>query len=497
MSNVKPSEKAAQFRRLYKSKMLNMAIQMGEECLEEDPKNDQVRFGLATCYFESADYHTALDLIEDLLSRSPDESRYLYQAAHCSMRSGHREEAIEYALRHEKVVDHENSLTLFADIYERNGMLEEARECASRMEALPSLRRPIYLEFLKNRILLQEKQYGEAIDGILNAIKLYESTDVKESSEKLLPELNFSLAKAYDRSGEYDKAWAAAESAHRAAGYPQWDAKGYDARNMDMIELMTPEFIDALPVASRTSECAVLIVGNPRSGTSLMEQILSMHPQVSNAGELSVSVNMQQKLQYMTDTFLSWPESMIDMRQDDIDVLADMYADATRRAAVSGGTHISNKVLTLQYQLGFLSRVLPNAKAVNLRRHPLDNCVSCFTTNIAGSGHHYAGDIENLGKAWISRRKLQDYWPTVLDLPILELHYENLVANQEAETRRLLDFLEVPWNDDCLQFHKSTRVAATISYDQVNQKMYSSSSGRWKRYEKHLGPLIDILEDYL
>ena len=497
MSKVKPGDKVAQFQKLMKTKMSTMAIQAGQECLEADPSNDEVRFALSVCYFESSDYHASLNLVEELISRKPDDQRYLYQASHCCLRSGFRDEAIGYAKRFEKHVPLERALCLYSDIYERNGMLGEARECVDRLEAIDTLKRPIYLRFLKSRLLIQEKEYGAAIDALNAAIEVCRASTEVEQSENLLAELHFSLVKVYDRSGDYDKAWAAAEAAHAAANYPKWSAEAYDRRNRGMIELMTPEFIKSLAVSSETAECPVLIVGNPRSGTSLMEQILSMHPQVSNAGELSVSVLMQQRLQFMTDSFLSWPECLIDMRQDDVNALAGMYAEATRRAAVGGGTHISNKVLTLQYQLGFLSVVLPNAKAVNLRRHPLDNCVSCFTTNIAGSGHHYAGDIENLGKAWISRRKLQDYWPTVLDMPILELHYENLVANQEAETRRLLEFLEVPWNDDCLQFHKSSRVAATISYDQVNQKMYTSSSGRWKRYEKHLGPLIDLLEDYL
>ena len=92
---------------------------------------------------------------------------------------------------------------------------------------------------------------------------------------------------------------------------------------------------------------------------------------------------------------------------------------------------------------------------------------------------------------------MQDYWMETLELPMLELHYDKLVVDQENETRRLLEFLGLPWEPSCLEFHKSKRVASTISYDQVNKKMYTSSSGRWKNYEKHIGPLLDAFSDYI
>jgi hypothetical protein len=97
----------------------------------------------------------------------------------------------------------------------------------------------------------------------------------------------------------------------------------------------------------------------------------------------------------------------------------------------------------------------------------------------------------------VERHKLQELWTEVLDIPTMNLDYEVLVANQEAETRRIIDFLDLPWDERGLEFHKSERVATTISYDQVNQKMYKSSSGRWTNYEKHLGPMMNILEPYL
>jgi hypothetical protein len=211
---------------------------------------------------------------------------------------------------------------------------------------------------------------------------------------------------------------------------------------------------------------------------------------------MSISLKMQNQLGPMTDSFLDWPMSLFDMRVDDADKLVRMYSEATDFAC-PGSEIVTNKMLNLQEQLGFLSLLFSKGMAINLRRHPLDNCVSCYMTSLTQSGHHYASSLDTLADRWIGRRRLQDHWPNVIDMPILELHYENLVTNQEHETRRLLEFLDVPWEEKCLEFHTSTKVARTISYDQVNKKMYTSSSGRWKNYEKHLGPLIDRLGEYL
>jgi len=158
---------------------------------------------------------------------------------------------------------------------------------------------------------------------------------------------------------------------------------------------------------------------------------------------------------------------------------------------------VSNKALNLQLQVGLLSLVTPNSRAIMLYRHPLDNCVSCYTTNLLVSGHTYCSNLDHLARVWLARRRLQEHWLEHADIPMMELSYESLVQNQEAETRRLIEFIGLDWNADCLEFYKSKFVARTISYDQVNRKMYTTSDGRWRNYEKHLGPLMDPLSEFI
>ncbi|HAW95787.1 MAG TPA: hypothetical protein DCX60_05875, partial [Phycisphaerales bacterium] len=312
-------------------------------------------------------------------------------------------------------------------------------------------------------------------------------------------DLSFQAAKAYDRMGDYDRAWASATRAHAVNKERQafFFPDHFEDTANKVISFFDRKTMQALARAQAPQQWEPLyIVGNPRSGTSLLEQILSMHPSVANGGEMWITGSMQQGFGRLTDSYNEWPLSMLDMTTADADALGTQYMDALRSFA-SGATVVSNKALNLSLQVGFLSLVTPASRAIMLYRHPLDNCVSCYTTNLLVSGHIYCSDLDHLARVWLARRRLQEHWLEHADIPMMELAYEGLVQNQEAETRRLIEFIGLDWNDECLEFYKSKFVARTISYDQVNRKMYTTSDGRWRNYEKHLAPLMDKLAPYL
>ncbi|MBL9141707.1 MAG: sulfotransferase, partial [Phycisphaerae bacterium] len=305
----------------------------------------------------------------------------------------------------------------------------------------------------------------------------------------------FEIAKVRDRGGDYDGAWAAATEAHRLAG-KRFDVGGYEELLASIRRVFDRKHLQQWAHATQPDPHQVFIVGMPRSGTTLLEQILSMHPDVANAGELAVSTSMQRRMSTLMDTFLAWPNSIADMQERDADVLQQMYQASVAELG-NGKQRVTNKALVLQHHMGLLSLVLPGSHSIMLHRHPLDNMVSCYTTDLVGSGHHYCSDVETLAKVWVARRQMQDFWFENLEKQPLELHYEQLVDDQEAQTRRLLAHLDLPWNDACLAFHKSKRKVATISFDQVTRKMYGTSKGRWQHYERHLGPAIKLVERFL
>jgi tetratricopeptide (TPR) repeat protein len=350
---------------------------------------------------------------------------------------------------------------------------------------------------VKSKLLYAEKKYDQAIDLLRKYQEWSKGTAGKSyaSSETMQVDILFQLVKIYNKVGEYDKAWETAVVAHDLADQ-KWNQEKFDQKHEHVKEVFTKENLRALACSEDPFEQPVFVVGNARSGTSLLEQILSMHPDVGNGGELLATGSLEKSLQSLTDSYHPYPECIFDMTVEDANECSASYREATNWFSI-GKKRVTNKAIGLQAQVGFLSLIMPKSRFIMLHRHALDNCLSCFTTNLVHSGHGYTSSLESLGKTWVTRRKMQEYWSEVVETPVMDLHYDKLVVDQENETRRIIEFLELPWNEDCLQFHTSRRVAATISYDQVNQKMYTSSSGRWKNYEKHLGPLIDIVGDYL
>jgi hypothetical protein len=144
-----------------------------------------------------------------------------------------------------------------------------------------------------------------------------------------------------------------------------------------------------------------------------------------------------------------------------------------------------------------ISLMLPAARIIHVRRHPLDLCLSCYMRDLPPQMHPYSTDLANLGLYYREYARLMDHWREAADLRMLEFDYEALVADPEVQTRRLTDFLGLEWDEQCLRFHEAKRDVATLSYDQVRRPIYRSASGRWQRYRHHLRPLIEALGDAL
>ncbi|MBT4530935.1 MAG: hypothetical protein HOC27_06990 [Phycisphaerae bacterium] len=474
-------------KKLISRKLFLNASTIIDENLAVFPDSKVLKFLSSHIALETKDFNTAISILESLNAEDPNQRQILLPLARAWNLYGEIEKSLGYLVEAESMgVDKTMVEVIRAEVYERRGKLDLLDECVSK---LPQEAKVINI---RARALIARKEYEAAIDLLESDFETggLEIQDIISNQ--------FTLTKAYDRIGEYDKAWCAAQKAH-ALDETKFDEVSYFEQYEVMTEFMNADLVQALPEGPKTEMEPLFIVGNPRSGTSLLEQILSMHPDVENGGEMCVGYSMQLNLSRLTDSFHSWPHNMIDMRDDDERILSEQYIAANKGVEDVGIDKkiISNKALNLPLQLGFMSKILPSSRAVMLHRHPLDNAVSCYTTNLLVSGHAYTNSLTSLGNTWVARKKIADHWMKVLSIPMIELHYENLVADQRGETERLIKFLDLPWQEDCMEFHKSKRVARTISYDQVNKKMYNTSSGRWKNYEKHLGPLIDVVSDYI
>jgi tetratricopeptide (TPR) repeat protein len=306
----------------------------------------------------------------------------------------------------------------------------------------------------------------------------------------------FALAKALDQRSEFDAAFDAYRTTNALAHADDEAAnRGFKLTELqafigNTITRYTPPLFDAFRQLGNPSDLPVFVVGMPRSGTSLVEQIAASHPRVHGAGELKEIMDLIVRLN--RGRGFVWPT------QWDLDQFrreASNHVDHLRELA-GGADRVIDKLPDNIQMLGHIRLLFPNARIIMCRRDPRDICVSCFTTRF---GDHIAwtNDLEECAARFNEIERLTDHWRAVLPGPVLEVNYEALVGNLETESRRLIDFLGLDWDPACLEFHKTARPVTTASAWQVRQPLYDSSVGRWRRYQAHLGPMLKLLSPYL
>ncbi|MDX2505595.1 MAG: sulfotransferase [Gammaproteobacteria bacterium] len=243
-------------------------------------------------------------------------------------------------------------------------------------------------------------------------------------------------------------------------------------------------------VFGNASKTPIFIVGTPRSGSTLTEQIISSHPDVFGAGELQWFPETVRSLAQNLKTTLPYPKCLSELTENDINKLASKYLEYTRTLA-NGEFKIIDKMPGNFLHLGLIHILFPNAKIIHCRREARDACISMYCNQFP-LVVPYSYDLYKLGVFYNQYEHTMEHWHKVLpSSSIIDVKYENLVKDQEVESRRLIDFLELKWHDNCLSFYKHKRRVATASDIQITKPMYSSSIDRWKHYEKHLQPLED------
>jgi tetratricopeptide (TPR) repeat protein len=290
--------------------------------------------------------------------------------------------------------------------------------------------------------------------------------------------LRYALGKYFDDVKEYDKAFGNYRLANELTKRygTSYDGAKLAQRIDKLIASFDADFQQRRHSLGNDSERPVFIVGMPRSGTSLTEQILASHPSVFGAGELT----------FWHTAFAAYEEKMIPgIARDYLDRLQALSGDALR---------VVDKMPTNFMHIGLIHAAFPKARIIHLRRHPLDNCLSIYFQYFSHL-HAYANDFDSLAHYYTEYARLMDHWRAVLPATaLLEIPYEALVEDQEGWTRRMLDFVGLPWDPKCLDFDQTDRVVITLSKWQVRQKIHAASAGRWRHYEKFVGPLLHLAE---
>ena len=252
------------------------------------------------------------------------------------------------------------------------------------------------------------------------------------------------------------------------------------------------EEIASLPRSSVISDLPVFIVGMPRSGTSLVEQIIASHSEAHGGGELPHINRIISSLPNFLHTDTKYPECLRNITNEQIDALTNEYL-AYLKGLSSSARRITDKLPHNFMWLGMIELMFPAARIIHCTRDPMDNCLSLYTTRGLNAHHSYAFDLEALGDHYNKYLKLMDRWKDLLKIPILTISYEKLIDDFDTEARRLIEFCGLEWDEQCLRFYDSGRITTTLSYDQVRRPIYKESVGRWKNYREFLTPLEDAL----
>jgi hypothetical protein len=316
---------------------------------------------------------------------------------------------------------------------------------------------------------------------------------VPASSRALLA---FGLGKVYESRKQYEQAfaaWVQANALRRELQEPMSRERLLD-RGRRLRTVFTPERFAAAAAWGSADERPVFIVGMPRSGTTLVEQIISAHPLAAGCGELPDLARIARGLSGAIGTMTGWPESATALTAPVGQAAARHYLDILERRAAPGARRITDKAPANFFYLGLVAMLFPKAHVVWCRRDPRDVAVSIYSENFAVQ-QTYATRLEDIAFYYHEQERLMRHWQDVLPLPIATVNYEELVADFEPGVRRLIDALGLPFAPECLAFHQQERAVLTPSRWQVRQPLYGSSVGRWKRYEPWLGPLFQALAE--
>jgi len=292
--------------------------------------------------------------------------------------------------------------------------------------------------------------------------------------------LRYALGKYFDDLGRHDDAFhhyrLANELTKRYGAV--YDGEKLTRRVDKLIATFDAGFMRTPPrAAASLSERPVFVLGMPRSGTSLAEQILASHPAVFGAGEISF-----------------WDEAFGAYDPQALSAIADEYLARTAQTP-AGALRVVDKMPANFLYAGLIHAVFPRARIIHLRRHPIDTCLSIYFQNFLNAAA-FCNDLEHLAHYYREYVRITDHWRAVLPATaFLEVPYEDLVADQERWTRRMLEFIELPWEPQCLEFHRAERVVITASKWQVRQSINAASVGRWRNYERYVGPLAALLRE--
>jgi tetratricopeptide (TPR) repeat protein len=455
------------------------ALPLYARAVSLDPQRADIHVNLGNARYESREVALAEASFRRALQLRPDSvpgHLGLAAALRLQGRSGEAEASCRAALAIEP--NSVAALSMLADVLGDRGEFEQALELSERALAIDSSFPPVFCSIAAHRKMTSaDTAWLQGAQALL-AKRLPLDHEIA---------LRFALAKYHDDLREYDQAFGEYRNANelsKRAGLAYERAKL--SQHVDqIIRTFGAAFASRSHARASASELPVFIVGMPRSGTSLTEQILASHPEASGAGEVRFWDSA-------LETFRAEGPSG-HARQSVFERIARDYLGKVAAAAGTSRRVVDKMPANFLYA-GLIHAVFPRARILHMQRHPIDTCLSIYFQNFVATSP-YASDLDDLAHYYGEYVRITNHWRSVLPASVwLEVPYEALIEDQEGWTRRMLDFVGLPWDPRCLEFERTERIVLTFSRWQVRQKIGAGSVGRWRNYEKYVAPLRALMD---
>jgi len=425
------------------------------ECFEKvnrlEPDNVRSRFQLASTLAPAALTYDAVEAYREVLKLRPEHPGALLGLGHVLKTMGQQDEAVQ-AYRDCISVNPDGGETYWS--------------------------------------LANLKTYQLSDDDIAEMESRLENSEL---SDQAAVNFMFALAKATEDRGDFDRAWEYyVEGNSKRRMLEHYDPVRTEVTNDEIVDVLSREFLDANDGLGNLEPAPIFVVGLPRSGSTLIEQILASHSEVEGTAELPYAGRVATSLNRNRADGINYPKAVRELGADHFEALGQDYLNLAQLHRTEGKPRFIDKMPNNFPTIGFIHLILPNAKIIDARRYPLDSCFSCYRQLFA-RGQTFTYDLTDIGEYFLQYQHMMDHWHEVLPGRVLTVQYEDMVTDFENQVRRLLEYCELPWEDACINFYETERPVRTASSEQVRQPIYSKSINYWRNYEQYLGELIEVL----
>ena len=342
----------------------------------------------------------------------------------------------------------------------------------------------VYWSMANLKIFKFENEEVDAMKSQLQNSELSETSQIH---------FNFALAKSLEDVKDYDNAWHYYHQGNQKQRMTvEHDPLEMEGRNTAIKNTFSKTFMTEKKGVGHSAPDPIFIVGLPRSGSTLIEQIIASHSQVEGTSELPLINKISDHIGRYRNDSIRYPEAVAELRNKDLVAYGKQYIEESQRHRMSNKPFFTDKLPNNFSHIGFIKTILPNAKIINARRHPFDSCLGGYK-QLFGRGQNFTYDMFDLAHYYKEYDLMMKHWHSVLPGEILDVHYEVTVIDLEHQVRQVLDFCNLPFEEECLRFYENERAVKTASSEQVRQPIYTGGLGKWRHYEQHL----DLWKDQL